>query len=124
VASDPWFGGAGAQGVLPLGGGIRFAALGALGRRGDGSAGRAEASLQVVLDPGAGRRTPTWYAGGGVAARTGRDPEGFVLAVIGLEGPIGRQARWWAEAGIGGGGRVAAGYRWHPRAKQRGRPPR
>jgi hypothetical protein len=52
------------------------------------------------------------YAGGGVAlAATSDEVFEYVLLVIGLETAPGARRGWFAEVGIGGGVRVAAGYR-------------
>ncbi|MGD8727746.1 MAG: hypothetical protein PVH40_08880 [Gemmatimonadales bacterium] len=52
------------------------------------------------------------YAGGGVAlAATSDEVFEYVLLVIGLETAPGGRRGWFAEVGIGGGVRVAAGYR-------------
>jgi hypothetical protein len=124
VASDPWFGGGGVQGVAPIGGLLRLGGLAALGRRGSSTEARGELTLQLAFDQELRTRRLGWYLGAGLAGRTGRDAEGFVLAVVGVEGRAGDRGRWWIESGVGGGARVAVGYRWHRSATKSGRPPR
>ena len=73
-------------------------------------AARGEAAYHFLLTPessGAGV-----YLGGGVAAAEDEGWRGVLIGVVGVEGaPAGRQG-WFAEAGFGGGLRVAAGFRW------------
>jgi hypothetical protein len=52
------------------------------------------------------------YGGGGIAGIAGAGEEGFIVLLIGLEGAPGGRSGWYLEGGIGGGARVAAGYRW------------
>jgi len=37
---------------------------------------------------------------------------GYLTALVGVEDAPGRTAGWYAEVGLGGGVRVAAGWRW------------
>jgi hypothetical protein len=58
------------------------------------------------------RRSSGFYLAGGVAAAGGPVSRGYLVLVLGLENrPRGRSG-WALEAGIGGGIRVAIGYRW------------
>jgi hypothetical protein len=121
VASDPWFGGVGAQIVIPAAYQIRFSLLGAVGERGDRFAGRAEAAFQFVFgEPGARRRV-AWYGGAGLAATAGWRTDGYLLLVAGLEGSLGARGHWWVDGGVAGGVRLAMGYRWRPAAWRRAR---
>jgi hypothetical protein len=52
------------------------------------------------------------YVAGGVAAIGGATDEGYLVLVVGIEGRPGVTSGWFAEAGVGGGARLAAGYRW------------
>lgn len=56
------------------------------------------------------------YAGGGVAVvfADGYTRE-YIVAFLGLESRPGRSAGWFAEVGIGGGARVAAGLQFRKR---------
>ena len=82
------------------------------GVTGDGNAaGRAELVGHFLLNPRSMR--PGLYAGGGLAGvfATGAD-NGFLVLLVGIEGRPGGKGGWFVEAGIGGGARLAAGYRW------------
>lgn len=82
------------------------------GVTGDGdAAGRAELVGQFLLSP---RSTHVGlYAGGGIAGvfAPGAD-NGFIVLMIGAELRPGGGGGWFVEAGVGGGARLAAGYRW------------
>lgn len=110
VASDPAFAGIGPTLVFPLSSELGVMATAVGGWRGGGSsfAGRGELALQVRI-PGRPGALTQWYGLGGVAGVTGRSGGGFLLLGIGAE--RGRVGRWWGEAGLGGGVRLAAGYR-------------
>jgi hypothetical protein len=74
---------------------------------------RVEAAAHFVLNPAA-RRGTSPYAGGGVAFQgaDGVPGAGYLVLLVGLEGAPGRRSGWYLEAGIGGGARVAVGWRW------------
>jgi hypothetical protein len=86
------------------------AALG-LGGSGGGAAWRGELLGHFLLAP-ARRRGPGVYLAGGVAAVGGPDDRGYLVLAVGLEDRPGGPSGWFAEAGVGGGARVSAGYRW------------
>jgi hypothetical protein len=92
--------------------------------RGDAAA-RGELLGHFLLNPSAVGGVGA-YAGGGVAGVVGAKDEGYVVLLIGVEARPGRASGWAFEAGIGGGLRIAAGYRWrrHPRPhrQKRNRP--
>jgi hypothetical protein len=79
---------------------------------GDGAGvGRAELVAHFLLNP---RTTHAgFYGGGGIAGvfASGAD-NGFLVLLLGVEGNPGGRGGWFVEAGIGGGARLAAGYRW------------
>jgi len=113
VASKPAFYGAG----LGLGWRDeqrdRFAPAVAVGGFGDGRVGvRADLSYQFLLDP-AKRVGSAVYGGGGLTAvvRRGRVVP-YVLLVLGIENAPGGSGGSFLEIGVGGGARVAIGYRW------------
>jgi hypothetical protein len=58
------------------------------------------------------RRTPGFYAGGGVALVEGPFRRGYLVVTLGLEASPSRSSGWALEAGVGGGFRLAVGYRW------------
>jgi hypothetical protein len=52
------------------------------------------------------------YGAGGVALAEGPVDQGYVVVTLGIEGRPGGRSGWFAEAGVGGGARLAVGYRW------------
>ncbi len=82
------------------------------GVTGDGNGvGRAELLGQFLLNPRSTRLG--LYAGGGLAGvfASGAD-NGYLVLMLGIESRPGGKGGWFAEAGIGGGARIAAGFRW------------
>ncbi len=81
----------------------------ALGTRDGNLAGRGELLLSFVLDPFR-QRGVSPYAAGGLAVVGDRvGTAEYLVATLGLAGNPGRRAGWFAEAGVGGGLRLAAG---------------
>jgi len=77
----------------------------------DAVMGRAEATVAYHLYPARPGR-PGWYLGGGVATELSRgDLRGLVLALLGVEARPWRRGGIFAELGVGGGLRLAVGYR-------------
>jgi len=75
-------------------------------------AGRGEVLAGFLLTP-ARRRGAGIYAAGGVAVITTRTTTAErLVATLGVEGTPGGRSGWYVEAGVGGGVRVAAGFRW------------
>src|SRR5689334_7149714 len=72
---------------------------------------RGEALIHFLLNP-TRRRGPALYGAGGVAVAGGPVDQGYVVVTLGLEQRPGARAGWFAEAGVGGGARLALGYRW------------
>jgi hypothetical protein len=111
TTSDP------ALGVGALYGGIRTsnrtrlsATVGA-GLSSGEAAYRGEIMGQFLLSPNK-RVGSGLYLGGGVAAVGGPVERGYLVLYIGMEGRPGGTTGWAAEVGIGGGLRLALGYRW------------
>jgi hypothetical protein len=53
------------------------------------------------------------YGGGGIAGIAGGDgEEGYLVLLLGVEHAPGGASGWYLEGGLGGGARIAAGYRW------------
>jgi hypothetical protein len=52
------------------------------------------------------------YGAGGVAVVGGPVEQGYLVLTLGLEDRPAARAGWFVEAGVGGGARLAAGYRW------------
>jgi hypothetical protein len=76
---------------------------------------RAEALGHFLLNP-TRQRGAGLYLAGGVAAVGGAVDAGYIVLALGVEGRPGAATGWFVEAGVGGGARVAAGYkrRWLP----------
>jgi hypothetical protein len=79
---------------------------------------RAQFTAQFLVTPAA-RRGAGLYGGLGVAVtgRRGSPGGGYLALLLGLEAAPGRRAAgWYAELGLGGGARIAAGWRarWFP----------
>ena len=86
------------------------AAGGTLARR---AAVRLEAAAHFLVTPAA-RTGVGLYGGTGLAFQAARRTPGagYLVALVGIESAPGRRAGWFAELGLGGGVRVAAGWRW------------
>lgn len=72
---------------------------------------RAELLGHFLLNP---RSThAAFYGGGGIAGVFGSGyADGYLVLLVGVEGSPGGRGGWFAEAGVGGGARLAVGYRW------------
>lgn len=90
----------------------RLALTASAGAAGGDFAWRGELLAHFLLNPLSTRR-PGVYGGGGVAvAGSGGASEGYVVVLLGVEGRPGGRGGWFLEAGLGGGFRAAAGWRW------------
>lgn len=117
--SDPVFVGVGLQVAVRPGGRARIAVTvlpGAIEHR---FALRGEAIAQFLLNPAATRGVGV-YGLAGIAGVTGPNERAYLVAGIGLEANPGGRSGWLAEAGIGGGARLAVGWRrrWFARPRQ------
>jgi hypothetical protein len=111
TASDPAAAVAGGYGALRVSRRFRIS-LGIGAGISDGeTAGRGELLAHFLLSPRT-RRGLAAYAAGGVAAVVGPLDEGYLVLALGLESRPGATSGWFLEAGIGGGARLAGGYRW------------
>ena len=72
---------------------------------------RAELLGHFLLNP-ARRRGFGLYGAAGVAASAGPFERGYIVLALGMESRPGTRSGWTVEAGVGGGVRFAAGYRW------------
>jgi hypothetical protein len=72
---------------------------------------RGEALGHFLLSP-AKRRGWGAYVAGGLAAAGGSVSNGYLVLTLGLEERPGASSGWALEAGVGGGARLSAGYRW------------
>jgi hypothetical protein len=89
----------------------RIAFTAAAGSAGGAFVARGELLGHFLLSPAS--RTVGLYGGGGLAGLAGDGgEEGFLVLLIGLEHAPGGPSGWYVEGGLGGGVRVAAGYRW------------
>ena len=93
----------------------RVAATAGAGVSGSALAWRGELAVHFLLAPG--NRTGAGLYGGGGLALGGSDGDvhGWVLLLVGLEGRPGVASGGFIEAGLGGGPRLAAGWRWRAR---------
>ncbi len=109
LLAEPGFAGGGAL-VALRDGRLRLQVTVLTGDAG-GWAGRAEAAGHYLVTParmgGAGL-----YGLAGLALEAGPHEAGYLLLGLGLEGSPGGRHGWWVEAGVGGGARIAAGWRW------------
>ncbi|HTK55305.1 MAG TPA: hypothetical protein VL295_00660 [Gemmatimonadales bacterium] len=76
-----------------------------------GASGRAEALVHLLVSP-ARRRGAAPYLAGGLGLDIADRTEARLVALIGLEGSPGGRRGWVLEGGVGGGWRLAAGWRW------------
>lgn len=105
-----WAGGAVAAAWRP-GGGARFSLSLGLGSAHDEVSGRGEALAHFLLSPR--RRSGLGpYGFAGVAGVTGSRSEGYLVLGLGVERAPGGGSGWFLEGGVGGGGRIAVGWRW------------
>jgi hypothetical protein len=98
------------------GGRVRLGLSLAAGSQDGVATGRGEVSFHFLLSPGRPRGV-SLYGLGGLAAVIGRADRGFLMVGLGLESSPGARAGWGLEAGVGGGARLALGYRWRWRVR-------
>lgn len=89
----------------------RLGGVVAAGTAGGRGALRGEVTGHFLLNPSA-IRGASLYGGGGIAVLRGRARGEQMLVVLGLEARPGTRHGWVVEVGLGGGIRVAAGWRW------------
>ena len=75
-------------------------------------AGRAETFLTYHLNPGRESGFGPYAAAGLAANITRAGARGYLEVLLGLEQRPGRRTGWFLEAGVGGGLRLSAGYRF------------
>lgn len=111
TASDPALAVAALYGALRTTARTRLsAALGAGVSDGDLAA-RGELLGHFLLSPSQTRGAGFYFAGG-LAAVAGPDAGAYLVLAVGLEDRPAARSGWTAEVGVGGGARVAVGYRW------------
>jgi hypothetical protein len=72
---------------------------------------RGELLAHFLLNP-ARLRGVGPYVAGGVAVESGPVEEGYLVLTLGLESRPGAKSGWFVETGVGGGARIAAGFRY------------
>lgn len=111
TTQDPLLATGGLYGGLRVSRRTRLALTAGAGGAGGDFTVRAEALGHFLLNPAA-RGKPGVYAGAGVAFVAGPEGQGYVVLLVGVEGSPGGRSGWALEAGLGGGFRATAGYRW------------
>ncbi len=111
TASDPALAVGGVYGALRTSLRTRISAAAGVGASGGETAWRAELLGHFLLSP-TRRSGAGVYGAGGVALVGGPVKQGYLVLALGLEARPGTRAGWFVEAGVGGGARLAAGYRW------------
>ena len=76
------------------------------------AAARGEVLLAYLLTPSRRRGTGVYAAGGVAVTGTSNARAERLVALLGIEGTPGGRRGWYVELGVGGGARLAAGYRW------------
>jgi hypothetical protein len=75
---------------------------------------RGELLAHFLLNPDRQRGAGV-YGAGGLAVVGGPVDEGYLVFTLGLEARPGGRSGWFVEGGVGGGARLAVGYRWRKR---------
>lgn len=110
TATDPWMLVAGPRAGAWLASRVRLVGFAGLGVSDDDLAWRVEGVAHFHLNPqsqGVGV-----YGGAGLALAGVGNSDEYLVALVGLESSAARGEGWFMEAGVGGGVRIAAGYRW------------
>ena len=109
--SDPALAVAGVYGALRTAGRTRVSITVGAGASGGEAALRGELLAHFLLSPESLRR-PGFYLAGGIAGVEGKVDRGYLVLTAGVEESPGGRRGWALEVGVGGGPRVALGYRW------------
>jgi len=119
TTSSPTLAAGGVYGAVRASQRVRVALTAAAGVADGDAAGRGELLGHFLLNPG-GRRGAGAYAGGGIAGVVGPVDDGYLVLLLGVEARPGAGSGWAIELGVGGGVRIAIGYRWrrHPRPRR------
>jgi hypothetical protein len=111
TATATRYAGGGVGASVGLGGRLRFEALTTLGDA-DGRLGtRNEAAVTFHLTPYRARGVAVYGGGGAALLTTGAGTSEYMVLFLGLEARPARAVGWFVEGGVGGGVRLAAGYR-------------
>jgi hypothetical protein len=92
----------------------RLSVMAGAGASGGEGAWRAELLAHFLLNPDRQRGAGV-YGAGGLAVVGGPVDEGYLVLTLGVEACPGGRSGWFVEGGVGGGARLAAGYRWRKR---------
>src|SRR6476661_739811 len=111
TAADPAVGVGGIYGAIRTSFRTRVSAALAAGVSDGDAAWRGELLAHFLLNP-TKRQGAGVYGAGGLAVSGGPVNQGYVVLTLGIEGRPGGRSGWFAEAGVGGGARLAVGYRW------------
>lgn len=111
TASDPALVAAGGYGALRTSLRTRASIAGMLGASAGEAAWRAELLMHFLLSPTRERGVGA-YGAGGIGVVGGPVDRSYVVLTLGVESRPAAPSGWFLEAGVGGGARVAAGYRW------------
>ena len=109
--SDPAFAAGNAYAALRTSGRTRVSGSVSAGVSGHEFAWRGELLGHFLLSPEE-RRNAGFYVAAGVALVDGPSQQGYLVVTLGLESRPRGNSGWAVEAGVGGGVRLAAGYRW------------
>jgi hypothetical protein len=111
TASDPALGAGMLYGAVRTSRRMRISAAAGAGASDGRAAFRGELLAHFLLSPR--RRTGAgFYGAGGIAGVAGPVDQGYLVLTLGLEARPAARAGWFVEAGVGGGARLALGYRW------------
>lgn len=116
LLQDPVWSGGALHGAWRPGGGARFSLGLGLGSADGELSGRGELLAHFLLSPERASGVGP-YAFGGAAVVTGSRHQGYLVLGLGLEGRPGGRSGWFLEGGVGGGARIAAGWRWRRLAR-------
>lgn len=111
TSSDPVLGVVGPYAALRTSGRTRLSASLGIGLSGGDLAWRGELLAHFLLSPEERRKTGVYFAGGIVAVE-GAVSRGYLVLTVGIEERPRASSGWALEAGVGGGARLAIGYRW------------
>jgi hypothetical protein len=111
TTADPSLAVAGPYGAIRTSTRTRISAMVGAGFSSGDPAIRGEILGHFLLSPDH-RRGPGFYFAGGIGAVGGPVERGYLVLAAGLEDRPGGASGWAVEAGVGGGLRLALGYRW------------
>ncbi|HET6579825.1 MAG TPA: hypothetical protein VFG66_16000 [Gemmatimonadales bacterium] len=111
TASDPAIVAAGAYGGLRTSLRTRVSAALLAGVSDGEAAWRGELLAHFLLNPTRLRGVGV-YGAGGIALVGGPVDRSYIVLTLGVEARPAASSGWFVEAGVGGGARLAAGYRW------------